>query len=375
MYVLIHGIPISDEIDKVGQINYHGDVSSALLEVLDPEQNHSFTDHYLSVPIDLSKVVFICTANSLDTISLPLLDRCEVITLSGYTFKEKEFIAKRWLVPKQVEANAMEEGGVELDEGVLKELVGGGKGRGWGKGEAGVRGLERIIGELVRWKAVRWAEAVESGRKEAYDPKVRIEDLEMILGPSRGGENEEESEGGRDPKKGLVYGLVVMGGGNGGGGEGGIMPVETAVVPGGEGRLKLTGSLGEVIKESGEIALSWVKTNAYGLGITKEELGVKGMGTDEVESGKGKDLGMEWMKKDPLKVLGVDIHLHLPAGAQKKDGPSAGVAMVCYFNCLSSFRFFSNKPLDVLKRGDYSSFYVQFRRWDDPLSLLFTDIC
>ncbi|KAJ7743076.1 ATP-dependent protease La [Mycena metata] len=289
-----------DEVDKIGASNFHGDPSAALLEVLDPEQNHTFNDHYINVPIDLSQVLFICTANSLETISGPLLDRCEIVQLSGYTYDEKMHIARRFLLPKQLNANGMDADHVQLTEPALMTVAT------QYTREAGVRSLERTIGAVVRYKAVEWAEHVDEqendgahkGKGRDYSPVVEENQLEAILGIARWDGEERE----REERRGVVYGLVVMGQG-----EGGILPVETIIVPG-AGRLKLTGSLGEVIKESGEIALSWVKTHAYDLCITNSRA------------------------HDPLKVPElIDIHLHLPAGAQKKDGPSAGIAMVCAF--------------------------------------------
>ncbi|KAJ7695075.1 ATP-dependent protease La [Mycena rosella] len=296
-----------DEIDKIGQSNFHGDPSAALLEVLDPEQNHTFNDHYINVPIDLSQVLFICTANSLETISGPLLDRCEIVQLSGYTYDEKMHIARRFLLPKQLTANGMDAKHVELTEPALMTIA-----TEYTR-EAGVRSLERAIGAVVRYKAVEWAEHVDEqdnaaaklegaeehkSKRREYSSVVEESELEAILGIARWDGEERD----REERRGVVYGLVVMGQG-----EGGILPVETISVPG-AGRLKLTGSLGEVIKESGEIALSWVKTHAYDLCITNSRA------------------------HDPLKVPEmIDIHLHLPAGAQKKDGPSAGIAMVCAF--------------------------------------------
>ncbi|KAH9056835.1 ATP-dependent protease La [Lactarius vividus] len=307
-----------DEIDKVGQSNYHGDPSAALLEVLDPEQNVAFNDHYLNVPIDLSQILFICTANSLDTISPPLLDRCEIIQLSGYTHDEKLHIARRFLLPKQLAQNGLSEPHVQLTEPALLKTVT------HYTREAGVRSLERSIGGIVRFKAVEWAahvdaqglapsslpaplaptseasDALVKRSKEGgvgYDPIVDADELEKILGLSRyDGEDRE-----REARRGVVWGLVVTGMG-----EGEIMPVESIATPG-SGHLKLTGSLGDVIKESAELALSWVKTHSYDLGITNKRA------------------------QDPLRIPDamIDVHLHLPAGAQKKDGPSAGVAMVC----------------------------------------------
>ncbi|KAH9044893.1 ATP-dependent protease La [Lactarius deliciosus] len=295
-----------DEIDKVGLSNYHGDPSAALLEVLDPEQNVAFN------------ILFICTANSLDTISPPLLDRCEVIQLSGYTHDEKLHIARRFLLPKQLTQNGLSEPHVQLTEPALLKTVT------HYTREAGVRSLERSIGGIVQFKAVEWAahvdahglapsslpaplpsvseasDALVKRSKEGgvgYNPIVEADELEKILGLSRyDGEDRD-----REARRGVVWGLVVTGMG-----EGEIMPVESIATPG-SGHLKLTGSLGDVIKESAELALSWVKTHSYDLGITSKRA------------------------QDPLRIPDamIDIHLHLPAGAQKKDGPSAGVAMVC----------------------------------------------
>ncbi|KAG8918249.1 hypothetical protein FRC02_002508, partial [Tulasnella sp. 418] len=286
-----------DEIDKISQANYHGDPAAALLEVLDPEQNWSFMDHYINTPIDLSQVTFIATANSLDTISAPLLDRCEVVSLSGYTQEEKLVIAKKWLIPKVLKQNGFDEQRCQILDEVLARIVDG-----WTR-EAGVRGLEREIGAVVRFKVVQWSEPPTPDTK--YDPVVHHEDLEMILGLERySAESEEDFN---VTKRGVVFGLVVMGQGYGG-----VLPVETAIVPG-SGKLTLTGSLGDVIRESAEIALAWVKANAYTLGITPSP------------------------SDDPLKhPHPIDVHLHLPAGAQKKDGPSAGIAMACAFISLLS---------------------------------------
>ncbi|OAX40690.1 ATP-dependent protease La [Rhizopogon vinicolor AM-OR11-026] len=312
-----------DEVDKVGHSNFHGDPAAALLEVLDPEQNHSFNDHYINVPIDLSQVLFICTSNTLDTISAPLLDRCEVVELSGYTYDEKMHIARRFLLPKQIQANGLSDSQLALTDSALLHIAT------MYTREAGVRSLERAIGAVVRYKAVEWAEhldtvvAPSSGEegtivatKSNWHAVVEEDELEKILGIPRWDGEERE----REEKRGIVYGLVVTGMG-----EGGILPVESTVVPG-AGRLKLTGSLGDVIKESGEIALSWVKTHAFELGIT---------------AGRG---------IDPLKVPDpIDIHLHLPSGAQKKDGPSAGIAMVCAFVSLLSG---ACVPKDIAMTGE-----------------------
>ncbi|THH30318.1 hypothetical protein EUX98_g3872 [Antrodiella citrinella] len=321
-----------DEIDKVGQSNLHGDPAAALLEVLDPEQNHSFNDHYVNVPIDLSQVLFICTSNSLDTIAAPLLDRCEIVQLSGYTYDEKVHIARRFLLPKQITANGLAPEQIELSEDALLTIAT------MYTREAGVRSLERAIGAVVRYKAVDWAEHIDSSLTSISTDKskqvalhsssehalkeyrriVETSELEKILGIARWDADERE----RDERRGVVYGLVVTGMG-----EGGILPIETLLIPSGTGKLLLTGSLGEVIKESGELALSWVKTHAYELGITQHR------------------------SVDPLKVPGEprDIHLHLPSGAVKKDGPSAGIAMTCAFVSLLTG---ACVPSDVAMTGE-----------------------
>ena len=230
-------------------------------------------------------MLFIATSNSLETMSPPLLDRCEIVQLSGYTYSEKMHIARKYLLPKQLTANGLApEHLILTDEALLHIATRYTR-------EAGVRSLERAIGAVVRYKAVEWAEHVDSdsGVGKEYKDIVEEDELESILGVPRWDAEERE----REERRGVVYGLVVTGMG-----EGGILPVETIAVPG-DGRLKLTGSLGEVIKESGELALSWVKTNAYNLCITNTR------------------------SHDPLKVPNsIDIHLHLPSGAVRKDGPA-----------------------------------------------------
>ncbi|KAI0270715.1 Lon protease C-terminal proteolytic domain-containing protein [Gloeopeniophorella convolvens] len=319
-----------DEIDKVGQSNYHGDRPRRCSRC-STRNRTLLNDHYINVPIDLSQVLFICTANSLDTIPAPLLDRCEVVQLAGYTHDEKLHIARRFLLPKQLTQNGLAPAHVELPAPTLRRVV-----ENYTR-EAGVRALERAIGGVVRFKAVEWAAHVDARglppssapspassrapspapppeadveaeaeegavvlRRERdpqfYTPLVQPAELEEILGLSRNDGEERE----REPRRGVVWGLVVTGMG-----EGEIMPVESIATPG-SGHLKLTGSLGDVIKESAELALSWVKTHAYELGITTARA------------------------QDPLRVPdAIDVHLHFPAGAQKKDGPSAGVAMIC----------------------------------------------
>src|SRR6202166_1199534 len=262
-----------DEIDKLGA-GIHGDPGAALLEVLDPEQNNTFRDNYLGVPFDLSRVVFITTANMLDTVPGPLRDRMEIISLSGYTADEKLEIAHRYLVRRQLEANGLKPGQVEIGDDVLRDVI-----QSYTR-EAGVRGLERQIGQVLRHAAVRIAEG-QSG-----PIRIAREDLSAILGAPRF-ENEVAM---RTSVPGVATGLAWTPVG------GDILFIEATRIPG-SGRLILTGQLGDVMKESAQAALSIVKNRAAALGI------------------------------DPARFEKSDIHVHVPAGAIPKDGPSAGVAM------------------------------------------------
>ena len=262
-----------DEIDKLGA-GIQGDPGAALLEVLDPEQNNTFRDNYLGVPFDLSRVVFITTANMLDTIPGPLRDRMEIITLAGYTADEKMEIAHRYLVRRQTEANGLKPGQAEIDDEALREII-----QNYTR-EAGVRSLERQIGQALRHAAVRIA--------EGQNGPIRISrgDLAAILGAPQF-----ESEAAmRTSVPGVATGLAWTPVG------GDILFIEATRVPG-AGRLILTGQLGEVMRESAQAALSIVKNRATALGI------------------------------DASRFEKNDIHIHVPAGAIPKDGPSAGVAM------------------------------------------------
>lgn len=274
-----------DEIDKIGMANHHGDPSAAMLEVLDPEQNHAFVDHYVNIPLDLSKILFIATANSLDTIPAPLLDRMEMIQLSGYTTLEKRHIAARHLLPKQITTNGLADDKVLLPEEVMDKII-----TSYTR-ESGVRNLEREIGSVCRYKAVEFAESQDSTTHKGYNPTVTITDLEEILGIERF--DEEIAE--RSLTPGIVTGLVAYSTG----GQGSILFIEIADMPG-KGSVQLTGTLGDVLKESVEVALSWVKAHAYELGLTADP------------------------SEDIMKNR--SIHVHCPSGAIPKDGPSAGVA-------------------------------------------------
>jgi ATP-dependent Lon protease len=262
-----------DEIDKLGA-GIQGDPSSALLEVLDPEQNNTFRDNYLAVPFDLSRVVFITTANVLDTIPGPLRDRMEIISLAGYTAEEKLQIARRYLVRRQMEANGLQPDQVEIPDETLRAII-----QSYTR-EAGVRNLEREIGKTLRHAAVRIAEGQSGPIRIAGD------DLAAILGPPQF-----ESElAMRTSVPGVATGLAWTPVG------GDILFIEATRIPG-SGRLILTGQLGEVMRESAQAALSIVKNRAGSIGIDENRLGK------------------------------TDIHIHVPAGAIPKDGPSAGVAM------------------------------------------------
>jgi ATP-dependent Lon protease len=264
---------VLDEIDKVGA-DWRGDPSSALLEVLDPEQNGSFTDHYLEVPFDLSQVIFITTSNQLSTIPGPLLDRMETITMAGYIEDEKVAIAEQYLLKKQQEGHGIGELQIEFSLPALRTLI-----RHYTR-EAGVRGLERNIGKIVRKIAVR----VAGGEDGPF--WVEEKDVTEYLGPRkyRYGRAEEKDE------IGVVTGLAVSSFG------GDILPIEVSLSEG-NGKITLTGSLGDVMRESAQAALTYARANARTLGL------------------------------DPAIFDRVNLHVHVPDGATPKDGPSAGIGM------------------------------------------------
>lgn len=263
-----------DEIDKVG-MDFRGDPSSALLEVLDPEQNYSFSDHYVEVPFDLSRVMFITTANVLDTIPPALRDRMEVIELPGYTEEEKLMIAKGHLIPEQLEAHGLTAEQLQFDDDAVRLII-----RSHTR-EAGVRNLERQIATVCRGVA----KDVAAGREAPT--RIRAEDMPQYLGP----EKFMPELAARAWGPGLATGLAWTPTG------GDIIFIEAARMPG-KGTLTLTGQLGEVMKESATAALSYVRAHAADFGVNGEFFGT------------------------------TDIHIHVPAGAIPKDGPSAGVAML-----------------------------------------------
>ena len=262
-----------DEIDKMGA-DFRGDPASAMLEVLDPEQHSNFRDHYLDLPFDLSKVLFICTANQLDTIPPPLLDRMDVIQLSGYTEDEKLGIARKYLVQKQLKAHGLKRSQLTFTEKGLRVII-----REYTR-EAGVRQLERQIAAVCRKAARRIAE----GKTDKMSADAKL--VREWLGPRRFAADVRK----RTSEPGVATGLAVTAVG------GDVLFIEATAYPG-EGRLKVTGQLGEVMQESAQAAHSWVRTHGLDLGI------------------------------DPHWFGENDVHVHIPAGAVPKDGPSAGITM------------------------------------------------
>ncbi|HET6505245.1 MAG TPA: endopeptidase La [Baekduia sp.] len=280
-----------DEIDKMGA-DFRGDPSSAMLEVLDPEQNATFRDHYLDVPFDLSKVMFICTANDLDRVPGPLRDRMEIIQLAGYTEDEKLQIAKRYLVPRQIERNGLKKSWIAFGDKALRRVVAD------YTREAGVRGLEREIGTICRKVAREVAEETDPPAK----PKKRSiapEDVRDLLGRPRV-HNETQR---RTAAPGVATGLAWTPVG------GDVLFIEASATPG-SGKLLLTGQLGDVMKESAQAALTWVKANAHRVAPELEDA---------------------WFAEH-------DVHVHVPAGATPKDGPSAGITMATALASLISRR-------------------------------------
>jgi ATP-dependent Lon protease len=264
---------VLDEIDKIGRSN-QGDPSSALLEVLDPEQNNKFNDNFVELDYDLSNVLFIATANNLGSIQGPLRDRMEIIEVNGYTVEEKIQIAKKHLIPKQLEAHGVTKKHIEIPPKVLEKIIEE------YTGESGVRGLEKRIAKLVRNRAK------EIAMKEKYTAKIAVNQLLKILGPSHSKAKYIGNE-----YAGVVTGLAWTSIG------GDILNIETSLTKG-KGKLTLTGSLGDVMKESAVLALQYLKAHSEIVGLKQE-------------------LFDSW-----------DIHLHVPEGATPKDGPSAGITML-----------------------------------------------
>ncbi len=294
----INACMLLDEIDKVGQ-DFRGDPASVLLEVLDPEQNSKFIDHYLEIPFDLSAVMFIATANDLDRLSGPLLDRLEIIEFSSYTLQEKRVIAQKKLLPRQFADNGLSGKLPRISEQTIDHLI-----TGYTR-ESGVRGLNREIGTLCRKLALQSVK-----EKEKTTESVVIDEnlLVTYLGPRK--YRQEATEG--NDQVGVVTSLVWTRFG------GEIMFIEALQMPGST-NLILTGSLGEVLRESAQIALSFIRSNAASLGIAEDFYDHS------------------------------DIHIHLPAGAVSKDGPSAGLAIA-----LALISLLTNRPIrrDVSVTGE-----------------------
>jgi ATP-dependent Lon protease len=285
-----------DEVDKLGR-SFQGDPAAALLEVLDPAQNHTFVDTYLGVPFDLSRVLFICTANTVETIPSPLLDRMEILSLSGYTELEKLHIARRYLLPKQLRANGLKPEELAITDAALQRII-----REYTR-EAGVRSLEREIGAVVR----KVARQIAEGKVTATT--VEAEQLPDYLRRPRFLDEVVE----RIDRPGIATGLAWTPAG------GDVLFVEATMMPGRAEQLVLTGMLGDVMRESAQAALSYVRSNAEKLGI------------------------------DPKVFMGKVVHVHVPAGATPKDGPSAGVTMVTAIASVASGRLVRN---DVAMTGE-----------------------
>jgi ATP-dependent Lon protease len=264
-----------DEVDKLGR-DFRGDPASALLEILDPAQNNTFRDNYLDVPFDLSKVLFICTANMLDTVPAPLIDRMEIIPLQGYSEEEKVHIASRYLIPRQIKENGITAEQIEFPEAAVRQII-----RHYTR-EAGVRKLEQTIGTACRKQARR----VVEGHAEKL--VVTKETLKEFLGGIQVRVETEVAE--RVKRPGVAVGLAWTPAG------GDILFIEANKMKG-KGGFTMTGQIGEVMQESMQAALTWVRSNAVRLGLAED------------------------FNKD------LDIHIHVPAGAIPKDGPSAGVTM------------------------------------------------
>ena len=274
---------VLDEVDKIGS-SHHGDPSSALLEVLDPEQNAEFYDNYVETEFDLSRVMFIATANSLQNVQGPLRDRMEIIEVSGYTIEEKIEIAKRHLIPKQLEAHGVKKSQFVLDKKVLEQTVEE------YTHESGVRGLEKVMAKLIRNRAK------EIAMEESFEPKLKFEEVIKILGPGHPRTKSISNE-----VAGVVTGLAWTSAG------GEILFIESSITKG-KGKITLTGNLGEVMKESAIIALEYLKSHSHWIGIDQEIF-----------------------EK-------YNVHVHVPEGATPKDGPSAGITMLTSLASLFSQR-------------------------------------
>ncbi len=301
---VVNPVFLLDEIDKMTS-DFRGDPASAMLEVLDPNQNFKFEDHYLDMPYDLSKVMFVTTANSVEWIPTPLLDRMEILELSGYTYEEKLQIAKRYLLPKQIEANGLKDVKVVIPDDVMMQIIS------CYTRESGVRSLEREIASVIRKLAVKY---VNRGDKEIKSFKVSKKDLREYLGVERYKDDVKNAE----DEVGLVTGLAWTSVG------GTTLNIEVSLVGGGKGDIKLTGSLGEVMKESCHTALTVIRSRAEKYGI------------------------------DVDKFTKYDLHIHAPEGATPKDGPSAGITIAtAIFSAMSGRKVSKNVAMtgEITLRG------------------------
>jgi ATP-dependent Lon protease len=285
-----------DEIDKIGQ-DFRGDPASVLLEVLDPQQNNRFLDYFLDMPFDLSQVMFILTANAIDKLPAPLLDRMEMILFSSYTMGEKREIARDYLIPRQLQAHGLERADLTFSEQALHKLI-----HGYTR-EAGIRNLEREIARICRKMDLLLFQ-----KKAAVPSKIDDQALERLLGPPRFNSGTQIVNGRRGVTTGLVW--TEFGGQ--------VIFVETAIMKGNQ-NLIMTGSLGEVLKESAQTALSYIRSCAGQFGIDVEFF------------------------------AGYDIHIHIPAGSIPKDGPSAGITIA-----VALISLLSNRPAkgDVAMSGE-----------------------
>ena len=275
-----------DEIDKMAA-DIKGDPASAMLEVIDPAQNNEFVDHYLDIPFDLSKVLFIATANNLSLIPAPLRDRMEVIELESYTIKEKENIAIKYLIPRQIKENGLKKEQISFTKQAINKVING------YTYEAGVRNLERVLGSICRKVALK----ILKGEEKI---KIGVNNLEEFAGPEKYNSKDKSSQ----PEIGLVNGLAytVVGGDT--------LEIETSISKG-TGKIILTGKLGDAMKESAQMAISYLRSNAEYLGLSE------------------------------INFSEIDIHLHVPEGAVPKDGPSAGITITT-----SVYSALTNKAVD-----------------------------
>jgi ATP-dependent Lon protease len=283
-----------DEIDKVGK-DFRGDPASALLEVLDPSQNHSFTDHYLAIPFNFSKILFIATANRTEVIPAPLLDRMERIEITGYSTHEKIKIAKQFLIPKQIKENGIKPELLSIEDPGISKII-----ENYTR-ESGVRSLERNIGSVCRWVAVKYLNEIKLN-KNATANQITAELVEDILGIPIFENDIQE----RVTSPGIAIGMAWTAYG------GKIMIVETSKSPG-NGQLRITGQLGDVMKESVLTSISWIKANLAWLLPKRTESHAACEGFD-----------------------GIDLHVHFPAAAVPKDGPSAGITITSALTSLLS---------------------------------------